>query len=222
MRFPVSSNVDEVLGWTRNLHPQHRYATARAMTRVTRLARDAMPSVASSVLDRPNRFTLGGFYSTVADKSKLQAEVGIKDRQAKYLQYQVEGGARRPRKVALRLPTVVELNEFGNVPAGLIKQLIARAKAGRRATKTQARRFKVSQAVDLFYGEPGDGRPAGIYKRIVVSATQHRLVPIIVFPRISAHYERRFDFYGTADRIVRREFEPALREEWQRILASMR
>lgn len=192
------------------------------MTAIARKAKDAMPGEMRNVLDRPNRFTENAVYSTVATKQQLQAVVGIKDRQAEYLQYQVEGGTRRPKNIALRLPTVVELNEYGNVPTGLIKQLIARAKAGRRATKVQSRKFKVSQQVDLFYGDPGDGRPAGIYKRVVVSATQHRLVPIIVFPKRTARYQRRFDFYGAVHRIVLREFEPELARQWAAALSSSR
>jgi len=115
----------------------------------------------------------------------------------------------------------VQLNQYGNIPAGLIRQLVARAKAGKRATKTQARRFGVSQQLDLFYGEPGDGRPAGIYKRIVISSTRHQLVPIVVFPKQSARYTTKpFDFYAFSQRITLREFGPALDRAWRLALAT--
>jgi hypothetical protein len=220
VRVTTSSNIGEVIRETAKLHPQFRFAAALALTESVKAARDAMPGEVESVFDRPTAFTKGGFFIEPARKDRLQASVGIKDRQAEYLQYQVQGGTRQPKRQALRLPSVVQLNEYGNVPAGLIKSLINRAKAGKRATGAQSRRFGVSQAVDLFYGEPGDGRPAGIYKRVVVSALRHELVPIIVFPKQPARYERLFDFHERAERIVVRSFEPALASAWQRALAT--
>lgn len=64
--------------------------------------------------------------------------VGVKDRQAQYLACQGEGGTRAPARQALRLPSVVDRNESGNLPAGLIRQLVARAGAGRRAPGRQS------------------------------------------------------------------------------------
>lgn len=221
MRVNVSSNIDQVLGSTRRIHPQFCFACAKALTDTVRLVQFGLPAETERTLDRPTDFTKRGFYIQAARKDNLQASVGVKDKQAAYLQYQVEGGKRAPRKVALRLPSVVQLNAHGNVPAGLVRTLIARAKAGKRATKGQARRFGVSQKSELFYGEPGDGRPAGIYKRVVLSATRHQLVPVIVFPKQDAQYtDRRFDFYGFVHRTFEREFEPALGRAWVEALAS--
>lgn len=222
MKISVSSNIADVLGFTAKLHPQFRFACAKSMTDVVKLVQREMPGEMERVLDRPTAFTKGGTYIVPARKDRLQAEVGIKDQQAQYLAYQVDGGTRSPRNRALRLPSVVQLNQFGNVPAGLIRQLVTRARQGKRATKVQARRFGVSQELDLFYGEPGDGRPAGIYKRVVLSATKHQLVPIIVFPKQPARYERTFDFYGLAQRKVIAEFDAALERNWRDALASAR
>lgn len=221
MRVSVSSNIDEVLGWTARLHPQFQFACAKALTDTVRIIAAKLPAQVDTDLDRPVPFTRSAFYTQGARKDSLVATVGVKDAQAQYLWWQVEGGARSPARKALKLPSVVQLNEHGNIPKGLIRQLIARAKAGKRATKGQARKFGVSQALDLFYGDPSDGRPAGIYKRVVVSSTQHRLVPIIVFPQRTAQYSpRRFDFYGVSHRHVDREFGPALDRAWRLALAT--
>lgn len=221
MRIDLSSNITEVLGWTARLHPQFQFAAAKALTDTVRMVASKMPDQVARDLDRPTPYTKGGFYSTLARKDSLMATIGVKDRQAQYLWWQVEGGARAPLRKAQRLPSVVQLNEYGNLPAGLIRQLVARAKAGKRATKGQARRFGVSQSLDLFYGDPTDGRPAGIYKRVVISSTRHQLVPIIVFPGVKAQYTpRRFDFYGIATRVVEREFGPALERAWRLALAT--
>jgi hypothetical protein len=204
------------------LHPQFRFAAAKALTDVVGMVRAAMPSELESALDKPTQFTKNGFFIQPARKDKLEATVGVKDRQADYLQYQVDGGERAPKKAALRLPSVVQLDAAGNLPAGTIKRLIQRAQAGKRATKAQGKRFGVSTQVDLFYGEPGDGRPAGIYKRVPIGNGQTRLVPIVVFPKRSAHYTRRFDFDGIAERIVTRNFSAALDSAWVQALATAR
>lgn len=222
MRVTWSSNLTEVIGQTARLHPQFRFAAAMALTRSVKAARDGLPAEMGRTLDRPTLFTQGGTYLQAARKDKLEATVGIKDRQATYLTYQVEGGTRAPSRQALRLPAVVQLNEFGNMPAGLVRSLVQRAKAGKRATKGQARRFGVSQQVDLFYGEPGDGRPAGIYKRVSLSATRHQLVPVVVFPRRAAKYTRRFDFYGFSERAIARVFPAEMARAWGEALASAR
>lgn len=223
VRVDLSSNINEVLGWTARLHPQFQFAAAKALTDTVRLVHKGLPAQAQSSLDQPTPFTTGGFYTQAARKDSLVAAVGVKDTQAKYLWWQVEGGLRPPARKALKLPSVVQLNAYGNIPAGLIRTLIARAKAGKRATKGQARRFGVSQALDLFYGEPGDGRPAGIYKRVVISSTRNQLVPIIVFPQQPAQYAaRRFDFYGYSQRVAAREFGPALDRAWRLAMATAR
>lgn len=209
----VTDNVREVLSFTDRMSSQFHFAVAKALTDVAREAARSMPAQAQQELDDPTPFTLQGFFSTPAKKEALQSVVGIKDVQAQYLWYQVEGGQRRPKRKALRLPTAIDLDAYGNVPKGVIGQLVARAKAGKRATKRQAERFGVSRAVDLFYGDPGDDRPAGLYKRVQAGKEQ-RLVPLIVFPQQSASYDKAFDFYGAAKRTVRARFEPLLRRAW--------
>jgi hypothetical protein len=218
----LRSNIAEVLRYVDNFSAkQYPFAVAMALTQTARAVKDSMPDLVQRELDDPTPFTKAGFYSTVARKDNLTAIVGAKDKQAEYLRWQVEGGRRAPKNKALRLPGDVQLNAYGNIPAGLIRQLVARAKAGKRATKGQAARFGVSQALDLFYGEPGDGRPAGIYKR-VGTGTVRRLVPVIVFPKQSAQYERRLDFYGQARRVTLATFDDNLRRSWAKALASAR
>ena len=214
MRISARSNIDDVLGFTSRLHPQYRFAVAKALTDTVKAVQAVLPGEMTRVLDRPSAFTRNGVFVKPARKDVLRATVGFKPKQAAYLSWQVEGGMREPDRVALRLPSVVALNESGNIPSGLIRQLIARAKAGRRATKRQAGRFGVSQDLDLFYGEPGDGRPAGIYKRVVISATRHQLVPIVVFPKREARYRVRLDFYGYASLIVERSIATRLAGAW--------
>lgn len=218
----VKSNIDEVLSFTDRLNRNFAFAVAASLTDSVKAAQAAMPAQLEQDLDDPTPFTKTGFYVTPARKDNLVAEVGAKRVQDEYLRYQAQGGERQPKRKALRLPTAVELNQYGNLPAGTIKQLIARAQAGRRATKGQALRFGVSQKVDLFYGDPQDDRPAGIYKRVPTGSGGTRLVPLVVFPQQPARYQARFDFEGAARREVLRTFTSALRRRWQQALATSR
>lgn len=222
MLVHLQGNLPEVIRDAGQLAGQYRFAAAKALTTTLGLVKSAMPGELDSALDRPTPFTKGGFFLVPARKDKLEATVGVKDQQAAYMEWQVEGGERAPRNVALRLPSVVQLDSAGNIPAGTIKRLIQRAQAGKRATKTQGKRYGVSSEVDLFYGEPGDDRPAGLYKRVPIGSGQTKLVPIIVFPKQSAHYSRRFDFYGIADRIVESNFSAAVDASWRDALATAR
>lgn len=181
------------------LGKQVRFGAAAGLTAMARSIADGLPGQMQSQLDRPTQFTQRGVYVVRATPDDLSAKVGIKDIQSQYLQYQIEGGVRAPARRALKLPGDVQLDAYGNIPRTLIRQLVARAQAGRRVTKRQSQRFGVSKQVDLFYGEPGDGRPAGIYKR-VGSGDHGRLVPVVIFPRRTATYRERFDFWGYCSR----------------------
>lgn len=217
----VTSNIREVLSWSDRLSAQYRFAVASALTETARKVAQQLPQRAQQDLDKPTPFTLKGFFSQGATKADLTATVGVKDQQARYLKWQVEGGVRQPARKALKLPGDVALDVYGNIPRRTIGQLIARAQAGKRATAKQGKRIGVSSKVDLMYGDPADGRPAGIYKRVQAGGRE-RLVPVILFPRRAARYEKRFDFHGEARRIVGREFEGALRRAWARAQATAR
>lgn len=219
----VKDNIADVLSWTDRLSRQYEFAVAVALTDTVKAVAQAMPAeVDKAFKGGAVPFTRQAFYFKRATKDRLTAEVGIKRLQAEYLGFQIEGGQRRPKRQALRLPSVVTLTQQGNLPPGAIGKLVARAKAGKRTTKAQARRFGVSNELDLFYGEPGDGRPAGIYKRVNSSGVQHQLVPVVVMPKISARYEQRFDFYGIARREALATFEPNLHKAWARAKATAR
>lgn len=217
----VKSNINEVLGWTARLSKQYEFAVASSLTAVVKQAQAAMPDAVEQDLDRPTRFTKQAFGISAARKDKLTASVFVKRLQAEYLAFQVYGGTRTPAKKALRLPAEVQLDAFGNMPKGLIKQLISRARINKRVTKTQSKRFGVSQGLDLFYGDPGNGRPPGIYKRIE-RGQRDQLVPIIVFPKQPAKYKRRFNFHAAARRVVVANYERTLLQAWARAKATAR
>lgn len=202
----------------RGMQKQVAYAASRALNATAKKVADAMPAELERDLDRPTSFTKRGVrVLRYASGARLEAIVGFMSAQAKYMQRQIDGGARTPGRGGLRLPTAVRVNEFGNIPRGAIAQLLAVAKKEMRAngkqaklTRGQSRRIRVSGKVEIFYGDPKDqgGKqyPRGIYKRVQLSASKHQLIPLIVFPEKPAKYRPRFDFKGKAMAIVEREW----------------
>lgn len=231
MQMSFTSNAREIIGQLRSVHEQYPFSVAKALTGTAKATVVELPGELERSFDKPTDFTKRGFFVTPAHKDNLEAVVGVRDVQAKYLRWQVEGGARAPSRKALRLPTLVQLDASGNMPKGVIKQLIAQAKlstTGKRLTKSQAQRLTgaakrtgVSAALDLFYGDPADGRPAGIYQR-VGSGDASKLVPLVVFPARAANYKRRWDFQTAAGRIALRHFGQQMEDAWRYALATAR
>lgn len=226
MKLDVSVDIRGVLGRLDGLQRnQIPFATARALTDVAEKIREATPPILERDLDRPTRFTTDprGMFVERAQKSKLQATVGFRPLQSAYLKYQIEGGVRAPKRRALRLPTAQPLDQFGNLPARTIATLVQRAQQGRRLTKRQAGRLRVSQKVTIFYGDPGDGRPPGLYQRVPVPGPgDNRLIPLIVFPEQSARYQKRLRWFEEADRIAKREIGPAFARRMREAMATAR
>ena len=185
---------------------QVSFAASKALNATGKEIADAMPAEIERAIDKPTPFTKRGVrVLKYANKESLAATVGFMKAQAKYMRWQVEGGARNPGTAGLRIPAAIKVNEFGNIPKGIIGQLIAVARKERTLTKVKARRLQVSRKVDLFYGDPidkkGKARPRGIYKIVNES-----LIPLVIFPVTPAKYRAIFDFNGIAEGIVRREW----------------
>ena len=207
--FPTISVKDDIQSlsrWARFMvSDQLPFATALALTQTARDAADAVTAALPRHLDKPTPFTLRAFRVRRADKRSLTASVFAMDAQAQYLYWQVEGGVRQPNRVAQKLPTAIKVNDFGNIPRGEIARLIKLAQAGKRLTKARGAKLGISSELDLFYGDPGNGMLVGIYKR-VVAGSQHRLIPLVVFPRQGAHYKPQLPMRAIVERTVRARF----------------
>lgn len=199
---------------------QVAFAASKALNATAKKVAEAMPAEIERAIDKPTPFTKRGVrILKYANKTNLQATVGFMDAQAKYMLWQIAGGSRQPSAKGLKLPTAIKANEFGNIPKGLIAQLIAVANKEKKLGKVKARRIAVSNKVEIFYGDPTDqgGKkyPRGIYKR-VEQGGRHQIIPLIVFPTVAAKYKPRFDFERKATAIVTaewpRQFDAALDE----------
>lgn len=212
MKISVKHDLDKMVARIGRMgRDQIPFATAKALTRTAQAVQRAMPAALEQALDKPTPFTTRGIFISPARKNNLQAVVGFKDRQAAYMVYQIEGGARAPAKRALRLPGEVTLDAYGNLPKDTIKRLVDAAKAGKYGAVVKKRlgigdRRKGAGDLDLFYGQPRGfpDLPVGIWRRL--PGKPGKLVPVIVFPRAVAKYRPRFRFHALVERVVRDAF----------------
>lgn len=232
MRIDLSHNIKDVIRGVDRLSSQLPFAVAKALTDTVKAIEKAMPPELAEDLDRPTNFTRKAFFIQAARKSRLVAVVGVKDKQAEYLKYQIEGGDRFPRRRTLKLPGAIKLDASGNIRKRDLERLIQKAKSereiGRKWGKTKT--SDMGQSHGLLYGKPAHhpNMPSGIYQRMSSGSwqnhgTQRRwLLPLVLFPARSAHYTKRFDFFAKAERIANREFVPALDRAWRQALATAR
>lgn len=211
--------LDAELARLRGMGKQVAYAAKNALNSTAKKVADVMPQAINQAIDKPTPFTLKGVrVLEYASKERLSARVGFMAAQAKYMAWQIAGGSRQPGKAGLRLPTAINTNEYGNIPRGIIAQLVRVANKERKLGKVKARRIAVSNKVEIFYGDPADvgGHkfPRGIYKRVILGNGRAQLIPLIVFPQVSAKYKPRLDFAGKASAEIKRswssEFSSAL------------
>lgn len=210
----TSTGFGTTLAYLAGMQKQVSYAVSRALNETGKRIVEAMPEEMDKSLDRPTSFTKKGVaILAYANKTRLQTTVGFRKIQAEYMQWQIEGGSRLPDRGGLKLPSAIKLNEYGNIPKGVIAGLIRLARKDKGAKKAAAKRVRVSAKLELYYGDPvdqtGKAWPRGIYK-----IANGSLIPLIVFPKVAAEYRARFDFQGNAKAIVERvwqsEFDKAL------------
>lgn len=184
LSFLVKDNIDAVVRQVEaKFARQVPFATAKALTDTARDVQRAIVDQLPTVFDRPTPFTQRGVGITYATKSTLTSRVFLRDIQREYLRIQVTGGTRSPKKVALVVPSGIDLNAYGNIPRNKIKALLARK--------------------DVFSGKVrGVG---GIWQR-----TNGRLRLLVAYEP-KATYERRFPFGAIARQTIERRLLPNFR-----------
>ena len=200
------SGLDAVKALLSGMGKQVAYAASKALNATGKKVSDAMPAEIERAIDRPTQFTKRGVrVLRYANKANLSTTVGFMTAQARYMKLQVEGGTRNPGAAGLKLPAAIKLNEFGNIPKGVIAQLISVARKENGLKKATAKRVRVSAKVELFYGDPKDQKgkpwPRGIYK-----IANGALIPLVIFPVTAARYKPILDFQRIAAAIVDKEW----------------
>ena len=179
------------------------FATSVALNQVASLGQKAALRSMSRNLDKPTPFTKRGLRITRSTKTRLMSEVYIQEIQAAYLQYQVEGGTRRPKSRALIVPVQQRVNQYGNLPRNKVKQLLAR------------------NDVFVVHSRNRDGRSrelsSGIYQRMKTG----RLKMLVAF-ETKAKYSKRYPFEASVVDEVNRYLVPVFRQSFARALATAR
>ena len=209
------------------------FAAARALTQTAKQAQGAVRTAMNEVFDRPTAYTLNSTFVRPATKTRLSAQVKLKDEAAKaipaakYLLPQVEGGGRRQKRSEVALASAgilppgwylvpgksVRLDGAGNVPRSIILQIISDLRASpdvgfrsNRLTKREAReRGKRFRESRFFVVKPGSKAQPGIYRKID-SAFGRAAQPVFIFTA-QPQYARRLNFYAVVERVVRTNFE---------------
>lgn len=211
MKISVSiKGLDALKASIGNQAKQINFAASKALNATAKKVSEAMPAEIDRAIDKPTPFTRRGVrVLKYANKANLSATVGFMEAQARYMKWAIEGGTRPADARGVRLPSAIQVNEFGNIPRGVIKQLIAVANKERKLGRVKDRRIAVSNKVELFYGDPTDASgkeyPRGIYKRVTANG-RNQLIPIVVFPKTAVKYKKRFDFFGKVRAVVAKEW----------------
>jgi hypothetical protein len=155
------------------------------------------------VVHRPKPFTMRAFFVKAANPNsrfEIASYVGVRPIQWSYLRFLIDGGIRRPKRRAIKLPTKeTPLDTYGNIPRRLMASLVAKSHNPKSG---------------IFYGRPSSGRqPLGIYRRVGT-----RLIPIIILrerpvfylPRLPRVYLER-----VADRVFWRMKQRRWEEAWE-------
>ena len=194
------------------------YAIAGALNDVAEHARQDLVAEMEKVFDRPTPFTLRAFYTQKAGPRRLTAQVGIRDFAPKgtpawkYLEPNVEGGARRMKRFERALSALsggqyivpgrgAKLDAYGNISRGQITQIMSRLGAMSDPTanmtdKTTARLQKKGLIAkgarsDYFVArsKTGNRRPLGVYQLVGPGQVE----PVLVFTQKAPQYRKRFD-----------------------------
>ncbi|QRO34142.1 hypothetical protein [Chromobacterium violaceum] len=211
------------------------FATAVGLNNIAERIRRGEREVMRQRFDRPTPYTLDALYVRRASKSKLVAEVNIKDSAYKaapaslWLNSEITGGDRRQKRSEKALGRVsggkfwtpapgAALDGYGNVGRGFLVKVLSALKAhgeqGYIANRSKSKRSqRKARNFDIFVGAP-NGEPMGVWQRIN-SAHGHGLKPLLWMQDQAPTYRVRFPFDKIAANIYRahapEEFERAIR-----------
>ena len=138
MQLSIKTNIDDVAkSLTKIQRKQIPFAASVALNETAFGLQKEIKRQMPRKLDRPTPWTIAGVRVQKSKKTDLEAIVymagakGLKGESAdrnKYMQYQVYGGTRMPKKSKIPVPYQKNLktNKYGNLPRNKIKGLTAR------------------------------------------------------------------------------------------------
>lgn len=248
MNVSLTSNIDQVLGFTARLHPQFRFAAALALTRTAQVAQRDLRTAMPKVFDRPTRWALNSVFIIPAKKDKLQATVWLKDTgdaaSAEFLKPQVFGGRRTQKRFEKRLQASgimpagwvavpgngARYDSYGNMRSQQIVQVLSVLRAqldyNQNTTERSAKRAKAAgKSRDYFVSGPRVAARLANGGRLPFGIYQRlrggKIVAIMKFVPV-ANYRQRLDFFGIVRATVDRELPGQLRAAWATAVQTAR
>jgi hypothetical protein len=235
--FSIELDQRELQRWMAAAGRQLPYATMVALNRTAKRIKVEARKEMTQVFDKPKPYTLNSLMTHSATKTNQEAIVWVKDERsggvppANFIGPNVFGGTRHAKahEVALRRAGIlrggmfavpakdVPLDQYGNMSAGKIKQMMSALSLGREAgyqsTITVAsRRRNRSRALYFTIGRPAIG---------VFTRQYGEVKPFIVFVR-APHYTKRFDLFGVGKRVVDAHLVNEMRNSVEEALRTAR
>lgn len=177
---------------------QMPFAASKAMNDTANDVKRALEAQLPKKLDRPTPFSQRAFGIKRSSKRKLTVSIFIKDIQAEYLKYMVEGGTRYPKRTAHAVPVNLRTNKYGNI-------------AGNRGGKKIA---ALLAKPNTFEGTIKGVR--GIWQR------NRGGVKLLIAYEPKAEYEPRFPFYKIARGVIRNNFHRNLKRAFEMAMRTAR
>ncbi len=201
------------------------YAVRLAVNRVAELSIPTIKTNMNVVFDRPSPWTLNSLRVKYATSAKPVAVVQHKDisgrgtSASKYLRPNIEGGTRSKKSSEKQWSTKmnqpiwwtpsknVELDAYGNVPATIIRKLLAATKAEVGGAGKKQQRFKKGALSTgrYFLRKPSDrsGKKPGVYEQTVWGAIR----PILFFHvGLTPQYNKTYDMEAIVQRVSDSEY----------------
>lgn len=253
LNISVTSDLErQVSQWARIAGDQVPFATALALTRTAKAAKEEIERQLPSLIDKPTAYTMRGFRLYPATKKKLIAEVTFRDAFGKgtaardYLSPLVYGGDRKlkaferslqktgllPAGYAAMPGKAAEIDGFGNMSRGQIVQILSYFKAfgeqGYRANITDKKRDamaagnKRNRGVSYFVGRPGNGKLPLGVWKKTSFGGLGSSVKPIIIFTKKPRYAARLNVPGIAQRIVEARFPVELEAAVKQALATRR
>ncbi|HZR34359.1 MAG TPA: hypothetical protein VFA75_03210, partial [Nevskia sp.] len=172
-------------------------------------------------LKDPTPFTLNAIAMKAATKADPRLVIYVKDITAAYLEPFEFGGMHKliGRGVTWFNPKHIQLNAYGNIPAGALKRLKARGDIFIGPVKTKAGWVNgIWQRPKVVRGQRRAGRYA---KKGSIAPATGQLVLIVRFGD-AIPVRQRLGWFTNAERIIRREFKPELERAIANAIATAR
>jgi hypothetical protein len=124
------NDIKRLIKTVDNIHrKQLPFAVSLALNEAAKDVKKGVERQLRADIDRPTPFTQKAFLIVRATKTNPTASVVIKDIQAKYLRYQIEGGKRKAKSSGpILIPRKGNQNKYGNLARGKLAKLKGQGK----------------------------------------------------------------------------------------------